>query len=260
MSTQDKHRTNRTDRQWPSCESVTLRDGKLYCRLDRKRTYVLAEAYEDNLHVRFANANSDDELMDFIRAWGPLYIPDGPAGLACLSLADCRAYQRQVKALLVALTAFKWGKNEREALVELMKADSGEDFNLFALKREFGIEGSELDWAVRAPLPQVRAAANSLIESVVGAQFPLRISFDVHGNRRRVVAGWNFTHLLDALLWMVWYDIFTKHPVVCCAECRTIFRGEDARPRKYCSEKCGHKATAREAMRKKRAAQRTGRK
>lgn len=238
-----------------------MQNDNLQCWLDRGKSYDLAEAYEDNLHVRFANADSDEALISFIRAWGPLYIPTEGQDVACLPLADCRAYQKQIKALLGALTAFKLGKDEREALEELIGAESAVSRrNTSNLNHVFQFSGNALNWAKRASLGEVRKATNFLIESAVGAQFPLRISCHFRGNRRRVVAGWTFTSLFDALLWMVWYDEFTRHPVICCAECRTVFRGETARRRKYCSETCGHRATAREAMRKKRAQERAERK
>ncbi|HEY2466811.1 MAG TPA: hypothetical protein VGI45_03070 [Terracidiphilus sp.] len=238
-----------------SCRNVTLRDGVLYCHLERDKRYVLTEAYEDNLHVRFANADSEKELVDFIRGWGPLWIPHPyPSDdVVSLPLAECRAYQKQMKALIGALTAFKWGKGEREALEELIEAFgviSGEDQIKSMIPN--WTTGSVGDWVKGATLPDVRAVTNLFAAVIGGGQFPLNLTFLWRGKRRRVLAGWNFGSLRDALHWMVWYDEFTKHPVICCAECRTIFRGEDARPRKYCSDKCAHKATARDAMRKKR--------
>jgi len=263
MSTQYKQRTNTTECAWTSCRNVKLRDGVLYCLLEPDKRYILMEAYEDNLHVRFANAESDQDLMDFIRGWGPLWIPQPhPSdGVVSLPLADCRAYQKQMKALIGALTAFKWGNGEREALGELIEAFrvlSGEDGIKWNIPN--WTAGCAEDWIKGASLSDVRAATNSLATVIVGSQFPISLTFAGRGKRRRVLAGWNFGSLRDALHWMVWYDQFTNHPVVCCAECRTVFRGENARPRKYCSVECGHRATAREAMRRKRAAERTGRK
>lgn len=256
MSTQGQQRTNDISVEWHSCKTVTVRDGVLHCLLETEKPYDLAEAYEDSLHVRFANADSDKELMDFIRAWGPLYIPNGlipPDKMVRLPLALCRAKQRQIKAVIGALTAFKWGKGEREALEELIQAESatGKDvLSLFAAILR--IRGDALEWAKSASLQDVRIATNSLVETIVCAQFPLKLTFLRKRDRRQVVAGWRFFSMEDALRWMIWYDEFTKHPVICCPECWRVFRGETKRFRKYCSETCGHKATAREAMRRKR--------
>jgi hypothetical protein len=225
------------------------------------RTYDLVAAYEDNLHVRFANANSDQELMDFIRAWGPLYIPHGqPSGIVTIPFADCRTSQRRMKALMGALTAFKWAKGEREALAELIHAGNyaAESASInFATGLQ--ITGDVLEWAKSASLHDVRTLTCHLIDAIVCAQFPLRFISQRKGNRRQMVAGWRFFSLEEALRWMVWYDEFTKHPIICCAECRTVFRGETVRLRKYCSVECGHRATARAAMRKRRDEERAER-
>jgi hypothetical protein len=260
---QDQQRTNIPEGEWASCKNVTLRDGVLYCSLERNRTYVLTEAYENDLHIRFANANTDDDLIAFVRGWGPLYIPNGqipPNGVVSVPLDHCRTYQRQIKALLGALTAFKWAQGEREALSELVKAECAilQPYSLDEIFPSLGITSP--DWLKDASLPQVRAATNRLVRSVTGASFALDLNCKRTGTRRLVEAGWTFLNLEEALRWMIWYDEFTKHPVVCCPECRRVFRGETKRVRKYCSEKCGHKATARVSMQKKRANDRTERK
>jgi hypothetical protein len=79
-------------------------------------------------------------------------------------------------------------------------------------------------------------------------------------DRRFVEAGWTISCLEDALRWMIWYDEFSKHPLVCCSECRTVFRRETAHSKKYCTHDCAHRATARVWQRKKRAEQHARRK
>lgn len=269
VSMQDQQRTNALSVEWHSCRTVTLRDGVLHCLLETEKPYDLAEAYEDNLHVRFANADSDKELMDFIRAWGPLWIPDAilipngqipPGGVVDLPLARCREYQRQMKALIGALTAFKWGEREREALEELIQTESAVSGDSPYTVADFlGIRGDALEWAKGASIADVRAATNRLVDSNATPAFALKLSLWRSRSERMVQAGWSFMNLQDALRWMVWYDEFTQHPVICCPECRRVFRGETKRVRKYCSTECGHRATARVSMRKKRAAERTGR-
>lgn len=260
VSMQEQQRTNISEGEWASCKSVTLRDGVLHCSLELNRTYVLTEAYENDLHIRFANANSDQELIDFFRGWGPLYIPNGQIpldGVVSLPMNLCRAYQRQSKALLGALTAFKWAEGERDALEELVKAECTilQPYSLDEIFPSVGITST--DWVKGASLPEIRVATNRLVRSVTGASFALDLNCKRTGKGRQVEAGWSFLNLEEALRWMIWYDEFTQHPVVCCPECRTVFRGETKRVRKYCSEKCGHKATARVSMQKKRANDRT---
>lgn len=265
MSTQVQHRTNIHEGKWWPCKTVTLRDGVLKCLLEPDKSYDLAEAYESSPHVRFANAESDRELVDFIREWGPPWILSSAIptdGVLYLPLSQLRADQRHVKALLNGLTAVKLAGGEREALGELIAAEvalrGGIPDPLFL--EEFQIRGSVAEWLKSANLKTVRVATGYLINRAVMTMFSLQLTFQWNGSRDHVEAGWNFMNLRDALLWMIWYDEFTKHPVICCAECRKVFRGETARARKYCSLECGHRATAREAMRKKRAAERAGRK
>lgn len=254
MSMQSQQRTNEAESEWRSCKSVTLRDGVLHCELEpAEKAYVLMEAYEDNLHVHFANADSDKELMGFIRAWGPLYIPQGqiPSNrIVALPLARCRAYQTQIQAVIGALTAFKRGEGEREALEKLIAAEPEELLDPIVIP--FRVTGDISGWPKSASIAEVRAATNMLAESIVTAGFGQNLRFHRKGRERQILAGWRFMNLLAALYWMIWYDEFTKHPVICCAECLTVFRGETARPRKYCSTECGHRATAKNAMRKKR--------
>lgn len=255
---------------------MILRGNELHCQLDAEGSYDLVEAYKANPHILFANADSDEKLVDFIRAWGPLREYGGETladGSVHMPLDVCRAYQRQIKALIGALTAFKWGKGEREALEELVLAAREEwewTVNILAgtlpIKRDFpkwaesvSHRGDVLKWTKSASLQEVRFVTSALVENIVGSGYSLKLTLQRKRHRRQVVAGWKFMSLEQALRWMIWYDELNEHPIICCAECRKVFRGETARPRKYCSEKCGHKATARKAMQNKRTAERTER-
>ena len=258
MSIQGKQRTNAFSVRWRSCRSVLLHGDELHCSLEPEKTYDLAEAYGDKPHFHFMRADSDDELRRFICAWGPLYIPNGqiPADTTVrLPLSLCRAYQRRMNSVVRALTAFRLGTGEREALEELLAAiltaAQGELDPYFLIR--FRITGDVLEWARKISITDVRAATNHLIDNVLTPMFHLRLALRHSGNRRVVEAGWTFMNLEEALRWMIWYDEFNERPIICCAECLEIFRGDSARARKYCSDTCGHKATARKAMRKKRA-------
>ena len=66
----------------------------LECVLEEK-SYALQEAYENDIHVRFANANSDEDLISFIRAWGPSWMPFHASDPLVISFAHCRAKQRE---------------------------------------------------------------------------------------------------------------------------------------------------------------------
>jgi len=259
--------------RWVRCQRVTLRDGALACTLAPEQTYSLTQAYKCDLHIRFANALTDHDLIAFMRAWGPLYIPNfqaTPTGLVSLPLSYCRAFQRWLKALVDLLAAFKWAEDERAALQEFAEAEyedarnsalhSDEPPVMPFLRHKFGISGDILDWVRNADLRAVRTATDFLVSlAQVGPQGAHLVCCRSRG-RRYVEADWTISTLEDALRWMVWYDEFTKHPIVCCQECRKVFRAESAHLRKYCTHECAHRATARVWQRNKRARQRAGRK
>ena len=178
--------------------------------------------------------------------------------------------QRCFSTLVSLLNAFSEAKGERDALLDFITAESRlfdclpdsidpELHTRYRLLRDaFPIEGN-VAVGGGANLQTVRAALDYLIPQLLAGPHVQLVSRRT-GKRTRLEADWNIYDLEAALQWMVWYDEFTKHPIFCCAECRKVFRGETARPRKYCSPECGHRATAREAMRKRRAAERTERK
>ena len=267
ISTQDKQRTNLPNGEWPRCREVTLRDGVLHCELDFARTYVLVGAYKRDLHIEFANANTDRQLIDFTTTWGPTFLNPTTPGIMDFNFTGYRNAQQRFNALIGLLNAFKKCEQEREELLRFISAErkiacslpippEPEMFTRYwCLKDEFHIEGSVADWVERANLQTIRLATDFLIPKILTGP-----SVQLVGRRTRkqrlLEADWNIYDLGRALEWMIWFDEFTQHPVVCCQECRKVFRGETARVRKYCSTDCGHRATARVAMRKRRAAER----
>jgi hypothetical protein len=240
------------DGKWPRCQDVISRDGELRCTLALDQTYDLTAAYKSDLHIRFANAHTDSRLIAFVRAWGPLYLPNAQVpqdGVVSLPLHRCHAYRRWLRAFLNLLSAFKWAENERAALLEFLHAEDerydGEPESLRLLQNAFRITGAIADWVNRAELRTVRAATDYLVP--IAPVHPLLVNLTCRRerNERYVAAGWTFLNLEEALRWMVWYDEFTQHPIICCQDCRTVFRVDSAHARKYCSPECAHRATAR---------------
>ena len=248
-----QHRIDVGHGRWASCKSVTLRDDVLHCTLEPKQTYDLTEAYEDDLHIRFANANSDKELIAFVRGWGPLYIPNWqipPDGVVSLPLSRCRAYQRWIKALLDLHVAFKQAEHEQEALLAFLEAEQESDspdepVSFVMLRPSFNIAGNVLDFAKSANISTIQALIRYLIPIVSGTMSGANLVCRNQGKNRRLEAGWDIPDLHGAIRWMIWYDEFTKHPVICCQECRKVFRGETAHARKFCGEVCAKRVSAR---------------
>lgn len=257
--------------EWASCRDVQLRDGILRCSLAQER-YVLTEAYENDLHIRFANSKTDHDLVTFVQAWGPLDLTNGQkrSGSASFPLSNLRALQRWFRALLDVLAAFKEAKHEQTTLQEFVEAEyeyarnstfpSEEPFAMPFLRQKFGLSGGIIQWVKNADLPTVRTATDLLVSLAEVGPKGAHLVFRRRRDRRFVEAGWTISCLEDALRWMIWYDEFTKHPLVCCPECRTVFRRETEHPKKYCTHDCAHRASARVWQRKKRAKQHARRK
>jgi hypothetical protein len=255
--------------EWPRCRDVKLVDGQLHCYLAFDRTYKLLEAYRSDLHLRFLECDSDRQLVSFLKTWGPLYFVRDAAWMirnpVSIPLSWCRGYQRWLRALIGLLTAFKGSVEERTALQEYIEAEYERERNSFlpssddpiainCLRTEFGIKTNVSEWVQTSNLPMVRAATMFMLQTVPfmsGAT--LTCSRGAGGPR--VEARWNVDTLEDSLRWMVWQDEANGQPVLCCQECRKVFRAESAHVRKYCSQECGHRVASREFQRKKRAEQ-----
>lgn len=262
--------------RWPRCREVTLIDDILHCSLDFERAFVLVEKYQRDLHIEFANANTDERIKAFVRTWGPLSLSqrDRDAATASVPLGKVRAFQRWLRAVIGSLAAFKNAKGEREAMCELLQAEYGQEqyspaplpepFSWGLLRAWLKVQGIEFtgtvaDWLSSADIGSVRSATEMILSHVAAWPVAGEFVFRRRGNRGEVEARWAIDDLKDALRWMVWYDEFTRHPIICCQECRTVFHGETAHIRKYCSYECAHRATGREWQRRKRAALRSNR-
>jgi hypothetical protein len=257
------NRINMSETTWMRCKSVILRDGVLHCSLATERTYVLTEAYENDPHISFASAETDQDLIAFVRAWGPLYLNEEQArsGATSLPLSYCRAFQGWLRAQVDLLAAFKRAEGEQAALHNFVEAEyeyarntavpSNEPIALEFLRRSFGISGDIVQWVKGAELRAVRAATDFLVPLEPIVPLGARLICRRRGNRREVEASWAISTLEGALRWMVWYDEFTQHPILCCQECRKVFRGQTAHARKYCSPEHAHRATARNWQRRK---------
>jgi len=248
---------------------VTLNDGILHCSLALE-TYALPEAYKHDLHIQFANADTDKDLIAFVRNWGPLSLSEAEkrTSAASVSLSKLRAFQRWLKAVQGILAAFKRAKGEREALRQLLEAEyewesyspsphpepvSWSLLRAWLTAQRMEMTGTIADWLSSAGIASVRSVTEPILSHVAAWPITGEFVFQRRRNRGEVEARWAIDDLKDALRWMVWYDEFTKHPIICCQECRKVFRSETAHARKYCSYECAHRATGREWQRRKRA-------
>ena len=179
-----------------------------------------------------------------------------------ISLEVFRVEQQWFRALLGVLHTFGSGETETKSLRTLIEADcrwgelgssrvpgmKGEEFSdLFsALKKQFHVHVNVLDWIKGIDLQTIRAASACVIEHL-----PIGVRTHLVCTRWRIEAGWDLYHLRQALRWMVWYDVFTQHPLICCPERRRVKRAKTTRGnQKFCKYKCAHRAAARAWQRK----------
>ena len=133
------------------------------------------------------------------------------------------------------LNAFKWAAHERESLQEYVEAEyesvcncatnSGEPAALMILRHNFKINGDIVEWVKGTDLHAVRAATDFLVPLAPVHPFTFNLVCRRERKRRYVEASWTFLSLLEALHWMIFYDEFTQHPIICCDDCRKVFRG-----------------------------------
>jgi hypothetical protein len=254
---QVKHRINMPKSgQWPRCKRVDLSDGVLRCELNSRETYVLVEAYRLDPHVEFANAITDQDLIDFTERWGPPFINPETPGVVELNFAKHQETQRCFAAVSRLLDAAKKAEGEREALLSFISAEEGllgsvpgieaEMLGRHSILRdEFHFEGPISGWVELATLKTVRATVDCMIPHLLFIP-NVRLVCHRSAGRCQLEAEWNVYDLGAALQWMAWYDEFTGNPLLCCPGCRKVFRSPDGRSRKFCpGGKCAHRVTAR---------------
>ncbi len=253
---------------WPRCHEVSIRKDQVSCVLAVDRAYDLVRAYKLDPHLRLIQCDTDDKLLSFVRTWGPLYysMDEFARGVCSAPLSQYRIFQRWLRGLVAVLSAFKHSTGEREALGEFITSESdewrsspvaspgSEPLSLSALRSQFAMQTDIPSWVKNSGLSDVRSALEFLVGTTAFGGRP-QLDCVRRAGKRVVEAHWNVFSLEEALRWMVWYDEFTQHPLICCEACRRVFRSETAHARKYCSYECAHRVAAREWQRKQRQKQ-----
>lgn len=165
---------------WPRGQEVCLRDGQLCCLRTPDKRYDLVEAYARSPHLQFLKCATDDQLVAFVKTWGPLSLAPqewSVPGLSSLSVNSYRVFQRWLKAVVKLIDAFKNSANEREWLQEFLAAEfalsqdsavrnPGNESSLESyLKAIFRIAENAATWIKDSDLNIVRAATELAIGS-----------------------------------------------------------------------------------------------
>jgi hypothetical protein len=248
---------------WPRCREVSISDGEIHCALDLGRTYDLVSAYNRDPHLQFIRCEVDEHLLRFVRVWGPLFLSgeDVQKGFCSAPLEDYWIFQRWLRGIVDLLSAFKNSDQERESLQRFVQAEFERDRQsklspesnllIVGLRCRLNIGDDVLGWLDDAPIVDLRAAIKFVLQIVpIGTAASLQCTH--RSGKPSVEALFRISSLEEALRWMVWYDEFTRNPLVCCQACRKVFRPQSAHARKYCSYDCGHRIAAREWQRKQR--------
>lgn len=255
---------------WMRCTRVEIEGGDLICDLNWNRTYDIEKSYPKDPHVQFLNCKTDEDLLRFTRAWGPLYLrstggsdDEWKTGRARRSLAEYQAVLRRFRAVKGILEAAKGNGDERETLAAFLAADEA-DFQLsslyspgeptnyqFTLTLWFNIDGSTADWTVIAPIAQIRQALKHCVEAEVTMPWTGGVRVVPHKRRTKVIPSYGLSTLKDALAWMMWFDEWNTNPPTVCPACHKVFRAPSLHKMKYCSYPCAHRIAMRNYRQRK---------
>jgi hypothetical protein len=268
--------------RWPRVRDVSIQEmeGHRYLggTLDFNRAYELAAAYTYAPHISFMNLCGDHELERFVHAWGPLRLSDREreAGQFMMSLDWWWAFHRRFAAFGKLLESFQRPDADRICLRDFLQASEdevrvrqlgqppanstvflatyigqterlnfGTDFrmDLGPLYQEIAF------WLDHAETDAIRGATAFVIERTSFAPSPY-LKVEPRQKRSIISATLGLSSLEDALEWMIWNGYWMKSPLMFCLECRKAFRPETAHRRKYDTNECAHRATARKWRRK----------
>jgi hypothetical protein len=240
---------------------VVADGNQLRCRWTAQRTYNLVESYSRSPHLQFLKCETDQQLANWVRVWGPIDLTaadwgrDG--GFASSPISSYRILQRWLKASANLINAFRSSRSEAYWLQEFLSAEfvvnpSGNmSLMEFAFKKLFGINEDTANWLQGAGSRSI-SDATAFVLSVTPFVTGAGLRCTTKDGKPHIEAGWKLGTLDEALRWMVWYDEFRQRPLIFCEECSEPFRVTSAHLRKYCSAECGHRVAARNWQRRRR--------
>jgi hypothetical protein len=257
---------NRTDAirvlKWCRCKSVAVAGDVFSWTLAPYTEYEVLEAYRDKPHFALMQAQDDDALRAFMRNWGPLRLSDDPnPNRGSDSVAWYRAKRDFLVAVARLLESIERPGRQREALAAFLEATKRDDLiNDFPLRR-FSVPGMAEMWLTAEEWQKsCETASSAAIASVCAGiveGFPIVAmpSFRVVKKGRRTVirASLFINNLWEALVWMVWQDVFREDPILFCWECGQVIDRQTRHARKFHDARCAKRYIDRKSASKKRA-------
>jgi hypothetical protein len=248
---------------WPIPSKVTVEKGTIRCEFVSTTYYDLQSSYARSPHAEFMNATTDEQMVGFVKKWGPLYmqlLPQTPSVVH--SLADYHARRQQLSAILSLTNSVEKAEIARESLRSFIDAEhqiselSGstgsktEPLSISGIRGYLGIRESLELWTNTASKKQLLSAIRLFLEREALCPAPL-LKVNRIGGKNKLETQWPFLSLEAALRWMLWYDVERRDPLYCCMECRSFFKSESKHDRKFCNDsRCAKRVAARNWRRK----------
>jgi hypothetical protein len=244
--------------RWYRCQRVEINGDVLKWELNQERAYDVLRAYQDGPHREFIEASTDGALRVFVRRWGPLW-PSGGTRTGCHSIKAYRKQRDQLSAFVQLLEAIENASERRQALLAVLRVceDPPEDLDFFFYAEPLlrGIPRDRRAWCENAFQSEIDELCIHIVNKCPFSWVPL-FKVERHGRGEIVRVSLLMTGLLEALIWMVWQDVFLKRPFRFCVECGALIKCETKHKRRFCDNpktNCARRKTDRDWKRKKRA-------
>jgi len=247
---------------WYRCKRVDFHEETATWELSQGTKYSLLGAYQKAPHRQLAIATDDKKLRAFVKAWGPLTTRlDTWSGSDPID--DYRNERDRLAVTVKLIAAVAQPERQRDVLLELVGL--GERFldiesilkglRLFLPipgERPLGFDPHIRPWLEGAIQNDVQMAAEYLVSYFPLSTFRNTFTVAKEGRRSVVRASLGFDSLGEALVWMVWQDVFQERRFQFCERCRRLFIPDSRHPMKFCTENCAHLEAARKYAQRKR--------
>lgn len=214
-------------------------------------------------HRQLIQARDDESLRTYVQAWGPLR-PELDNWCGADPILDYRKVRNRITALARLLASAGDPEEQRSALLESMKfTPDGNEGGKWSAGWTQAYKGAQIDrgtrlsvWLEKATPKQLEIFTTTYISHVAAPFAATRFTAVRKGSGYVLRDLLGFKSVVHALYWMVWQDVYRERQFQFCSECRRLYQPDTRHERKYCSEICAHRRTAREWQQRKREKER----
>lgn len=248
---------------WYRCKRVEFAGETATWELSRTGRYGFQEAYEKAPHRQLIRATSDGTLRVFVRAWGPLR----PALDDWSGTDPIEAYRKvrdRMTALARLLASAKDPEAQRSALLESMKyPPDGNEGAKWSVAWAQAYKGAQINrgmrlsvWLETATPKQLEKFTTTYISQAAAPFAATRFTAERRGSGFVLRDSLDFKSIVRALYWMLWQDVYRERQFQFCVECPKLIPSTTRHARRFCSDECAHRRTAREWQQRKREKER----